>query len=147
MYPEYLVSKVMAAEELAREAARWRLKDDRVVMVHGLFDGLTAAEVSFIASASDEGHRVIAAVPADEAAPKAKQNARQRAMLLAALVMVDAVIIYNAPSPEAEVRLLQPEVLALVEGDPAAKKLTDAVNAYGGKVMLKALKEEWPAAK
>jgi rfaE bifunctional protein nucleotidyltransferase chain/domain len=115
-----------------------------------VFDLLHPGHVRYLRAARSEGDALIVAVNSDRSARGNKgpdrpvTPERERAELLAALACVDAVVIFDAPTPEAIIALIQPDVL--VKGaDWAADRIVgrDIVEARGGVVVRVPVETGW----
>lgn len=146
--PSSIDSRVVTYDQLAKLLAGWRLKDDIIVFTNGCFDVLHPGHVRYLEAASHLGHRLIIGLNSDASVTRLKGPGRpvnpaaDRAVLLAALHGVDAVVIFEEDTPEELIRLIRPNVLvkgADYTGKPVAG--ADFVKALGGKVELIALTE------
>jgi D-beta-D-heptose 7-phosphate kinase/D-beta-D-heptose 1-phosphate adenosyltransferase len=103
--------------DLVRERAAWRAAGCRVVLTNGCFDILHPGHVALLEAARREGDRLIVAINSDASVARLKGAGRpllpaaERAEALRALESVDAVMIYDEPTPIAVVRALRPDVL------------------------------------
>jgi rfaE bifunctional protein nucleotidyltransferase chain/domain len=147
---DVIKSKIYTAGTLQRQLAQWRLLNHRIVFTNGCFDILHQGHVDYLANASDHGTKLVVGVNSDDSvrrlgksASRPIQDEHSRAMIIASLHAVDAVIIFNEDTPYELIKMLQPE--ALVKGadydpnekDPSGKKYivgSDIVRANGGKV-------------
>ena len=120
---------------------RWRAGRRRVVFTNGCFDILHLGHVRYLAAARRLGNALVVGVNSDRSVRRLKgpgrplQPARDRAEILAALACVDAVTIFDAPTPEWLIRLVKPDVL-VKGGDWAKNKIVGGsfVESYGGRV-------------
>jgi D-beta-D-heptose 7-phosphate kinase/D-beta-D-heptose 1-phosphate adenosyltransferase len=112
------------------------------VFTNGVFDLVHPGHVTYLAAARAEGDVLIVAVNSDRSVRANKGPSRpilpehERAELLAALVVVDAVVIFDDETPAAIVAALQPDVL--VKGADWAHDAIvgrDTVEARGGRVV------------
>jgi rfaE bifunctional protein nucleotidyltransferase chain/domain len=115
----------MSAREkiLSREAVRRRLEEgrqrgERVVLANGCFDLLHVGHVRYLEGARREGDILVVGVNSDASTSRLKGPGRPvlseaaRAELVAALAMVDAVVIFAEPDVGALLRDLRPDVHA-----------------------------------
>jgi D-glycero-beta-D-manno-heptose 1-phosphate adenylyltransferase len=139
----------LTREQAAAWAQAQRDRGRRVVFTNGVFDLLHPGHVRYLQAARDCGDVLIVAVNSDRSARLlAKGPERpivpdaERAELLASLAMVDAVTIFDEPTPLEIVRAVQPDVLAK-GADWAAGTIVgaDTVEARGGRVERIALAE------
>jgi rfaE bifunctional protein nucleotidyltransferase chain/domain len=115
----------MSAREkiLSREAVRRRLEEgrqrgERVVLANGCFDLLHVGHVRYLEGARREGDILVVGVNSDASTSRLKGPGRPvlseaaRAELVAALAMVDAVVIFAESDVGALLRDLRPDVHA-----------------------------------
>ena len=128
------------------DAATWveaqRTAGRVVVFTNGVFDLVHPGHVTYLAAARAEGDALIVAVNSDRSVRANKGPSRpilpeqERAELLAALEVVDAVVVFDDETPAAIVEALQPDVL--VKGADWAHDAIvgrETVEARGGRVV------------
>jgi D-glycero-beta-D-manno-heptose 1-phosphate adenylyltransferase len=128
------------------DAATWveaqRASGRVVVFTNGVFDLVHPGHVTYLAAARAEGDVLIVAVNSDRSVRANKGPSRpilpehERAELLGALQVVDAVVVFDDETPAAIVEALQPDVL--VKGADWAHDAIvgrDTVEARGGRVV------------
>ena len=134
----------------AAVAARLRAEGRRVVFTNGVFDLLHPGHVRYLQAARAEGDALIVAVNSDRSVRGNKgpdrpvTPERERAELIAALACVDAVTIFDEPTPAAVIAAVQPDVL--VKGaDWAADAIVgrETVEARGGRVVRVTIEPGW----
>jgi len=122
--------------------AEWRAAGKTVVFTNGVFDILHPGHVRYLRAARAEGDALVVAVNSDRSTREIKGPDRpvnpedERAETVAALDMVDAVVVFDEPDPHRIISLLQPDVL--VKGaDWAANRIIgrEVVEARGGRVV------------
>ena len=133
-----LLSQADTAEYVARERSAGR----RIVFTNGVFDILHPGHVRYLQAARALGDLLIVGLNADASVRRNKGAARpinperERGETLAALACVDAVVVFGEDTPDAIIRLVQPDIL--VKGaDWAADQIVgrDIVEARGGRVV------------
>ncbi len=151
-----LKNRVMSEENLIRKVANWRLKNMKVVFSNGCFDLLHAGHVEYLTRASSYGARMIVAVNSDQSVSALKgpsrpiNNQETRALVVAGLHYVNAVVIFEDATPERLIKMIKPDIL--VKGadydaevtDKSDKKYivgSDIVKSYGGDVIALPLVE------
>ena len=144
------MSRVLSQPEAAAWAADLREQGGRVVFTNGVFDLLHPGHVRYLQAAREQGDALIVAVNSDRSVRgnKGKDRPivpeRERAEVLAALDCVNAVVVFDDPTPANIVRLIRPHVL--VKGaDWAADAIVgrDTVEALGGKVVRIPIEQGW----
>lgn len=140
----------LTSDECADLAARLRSGGRRVVFTNGVFDLLHPGHVRYLQAARAEGDALIVAINSDRSVRGNKGPGRpvtperERAERLAALACVDAVTIFDDPTPAAIIAAVQPDVL--VKGaDWAADAIVgrDTVEARGGRVVRVTIEPGW----
>lgn len=119
----------------------WRFFGKKVVFTNGCFDLLHLGHLDYLSKAADLGDIFIIGVNTDASVSRLKGPMRpvndqhSRTMLLAAFKFVDAVVLFDEPTPKALIDFIQPDVL--VKGnDYKAEDIVgyDTVTAKGGRV-------------
>jgi rfaE bifunctional protein nucleotidyltransferase chain/domain len=134
-------SRIVDRISLSKHVHRWRLLGKKIVFTNGCFDLLHRGHISLLAQAADLGDVLIVGVNSDDSVKKLKGPGRplvaahDRALLLAGLCFVDAVIIFEEETPYALIQMIQPDVL-VKGGDYAMHEIVgaDIVQARGGEV-------------
>ena len=135
-------ARVLTHDQAAAAIARWRAAGQTIVFTNGVFDILHPGHIRYLRAARAEGDKLIVAVNSDQSTRAIKGPGRpvnpesERAETLAALDMVDAVVVFDEPDPHQIITRLQPDVL--VKGaDWAADRIIgrDVVEARGGRVV------------
>ena len=135
--------KIYQLPQLIQEVTRWRLKNRRIVFTNGVFDILHEGHIASLSQAASQGDILIVGVNADASVKRLKGPTRPvnhetaRALILASLVMTDAVIIFEEDTPLELIKALMPDVL-VKGGDYTVEQIAGAkeVIANGGKVVL-----------
>jgi rfaE bifunctional protein nucleotidyltransferase chain/domain len=127
-----------------RHRLRWQGK--MVVFTNGVFDLLHVGHVRYLLEARKLGQVLFVGLNSDLSAQKLKGPGRplvpqaERAEILAALACVDYVIIFDEPTAERVVEVLQPDVYTKGGdyADTADQTLPEAsvVQSYGGRVVI-----------
>ncbi len=133
---------VLSIAEAASWVATQRAAGLVVVFTNGVFDLVHPGHVTYLEAARAEGDRLVVAVNSDRSVRANKGPSRpilpeeERAELLAALEVVDAVVVFDAETPAAIIEALQPDVL--VKGADWAHDAIvgrETVEARGGRVV------------
>jgi rfaE bifunctional protein nucleotidyltransferase chain/domain len=134
--------KILAGEELSRTLAFWRFKDFQVVFTNGCFDILHRGHIEYLAQAASLGDILIIGLNSDASVRRIKgesrpvQDEQTRALVLASLQFVSAVVLFHEDTPFNLISLVQPDIL--VKGaDYKPEEIIgyDIVTAKGGKVI------------
>ncbi len=135
--------KIYALPELKKELVRWRFLNKQISFTNGCFDILHAGHIASLSQAAMEADLLVVGLNSDESTRRLKGNGRpvnnqhNRALLLASLVMVDAVIVFDEDTPLDLINVVMPEVL-VKGGDYTIEQIVGAkeVIANGGKVVI-----------
>lgn len=139
---QQLGGKIMTSGELAFRLAMWRQDGLQVGFTNGCFDLLHLGHLRVINFAKAHCDRLIVALNSDSSIRRLKGENRpvkaqpDRALIIAALAAVDAVVIFDEDTPLDLIRRVQPDVL--VKGaDHAPSEIVGAaeVLAGGGRVL------------
>lgn len=134
--------KICDIEELKRRLAQWRVKSDHIVFTNGCFDILHVGHLHTLKTSIQLGDKLIVGLNSDASVSRLKGKERpivnqlDRSEMLAALEMVDAVIIFEDDTPEELIQLIKPDVLCK-GGDWSIENIVggDFVKSYGGRVV------------
>ena len=112
--------KILAHQQLPDVLATWRAQGRRVVFTNGCFDLLHLGHVDYLEHARHLGDALVVGLNTDASVGRLKpgrpiQDEVARARILASLAFVDAVVLFDEPTPLALIELVQPDVL--VKGD------------------------------
>lgn len=109
--------KIFNAEQLKLQLKRWELLSKRTVFTNGVFDILHQGHIQILSEAATYADILIVGVNSDSSVKRIKGNSRpinteaSRALILSALVMVDAVIIFEEDTPLELIKFIKPNVL------------------------------------
>ncbi len=138
--------KILTQQELVARRQQWRAAGKCVVFTNGCFDLLHPGHVRMLERAralAPEGSTVlVVGVNSDRSLRALKGSGRplvserERAEIVAALACVDAVTVFDEPTPRALIRALLPDVLAK-GGDWEPDEIVGRaeVEAAGGQVV------------
>lgn len=108
--------KLLTADSLPKWRAALRRGQRRLVVTNGCFDLLHVGHVTYLEAARNLGDVLLVGLNGDESVRQLKGSARpmnvqeDRAMVLAALQSVDAVMIFHETTAAAFLALAQPDV-------------------------------------
>ncbi|MEJ7769247.1 MAG: D-glycero-beta-D-manno-heptose 1-phosphate adenylyltransferase [Chitinophagaceae bacterium] len=128
---------------LVQQMARWEFLGKKTVFTNGCFDILHQGHIFSLSSAAKEADILIVGVNADLSVKKLKGADRPvndqaaRSLILASLVMVDAVVIFEEDTPFELISAILPNVL-VKGGDYTLEQIVGAkeVMANGGRVVI-----------
>jgi D-beta-D-heptose 7-phosphate kinase / D-beta-D-heptose 1-phosphate adenosyltransferase len=144
----YGEDRVLIQGELGHRVALWKANHERVVFTNGCFDLLHIGHITLLEQARRFGDRLIVAINSDASVSKLKGPGRpivgqtERARVLAALAAVDAVVVFDEPTPLEVIVAAHPDVL-VKGGDYNAGTIVGAkeVTSWGGEVKIVPLVE------
>jgi rfaE bifunctional protein nucleotidyltransferase chain/domain len=137
-----LSGRILSLHEAILQFGREKRNGRRVVFTNGCFDLLHPGHIETLEQARSLGEVLIVGVNSDRGVREMKGAGRpivpeqERAELLAALECVDAVVIFDEPTPREIVAALLPDVL-VKGGDWASERIVgrEEVEAAGGRVV------------
>jgi rfaE bifunctional protein nucleotidyltransferase chain/domain len=136
--------KILSLDELLARYARPRV--EVVVFTNGCFDLLHRGHVEYLAAARARGDALVVGLNTDASVRRLKGPGRpvneqeDRAVVLASLAAVDAVVLFGEDTPLRVIEALLPDVL-VKGGDYRAEEVVGgpAVRAAGGEVVIEPL--------
>lgn len=140
--------KIISREQAVQQAAQWKTLGKKVAFTNGVFDILHPGHIFSLSEAAKEGDYLIVGLNADASVKRLKGDSRPvnnqdaRAILLAALLMVDAVVIFEEDTPLELIKALLPDVI-VKGGDYTPEQVAGGkeVIAAGGKVVINPILE------
>lgn len=135
--------KIKTIENLNKALAHDRLKSNTIVFTNGCFDLLHLGHLEVIRKSKSFGDKLIIGLNTDASVKRLKgekrpiQNEDTRAAVLAALTLVDYVILFDEDTPLQLITDIQPDVL-VKGGDYTIDQIVgaDFVLGYGGEVKI-----------
>jgi rfaE bifunctional protein nucleotidyltransferase chain/domain len=142
-YPWSVPDKLKSLHELQQAISRAKDRGKTIVFTNGCFDILHRGHLHVLRAAKALGDVLIVAVNSDRSVRQIKGASRPvisetgRAELIAALEMVDYVILFDQADPYHLIATLQPDVLAK-GGDYGRETVVgaDLIEGRGGKVVV-----------
>lgn len=117
MYYRIMPSKLFSQEETRQKVRNWQKDGKTVVFTNGCFDILHAGHVRYLAAARGLGDVLVVGLNSDASIRRIKGPNRpvccqeDRAEVLGALAVVDAVTLFEDDTPENLIGTLLPDVL------------------------------------
>lgn len=114
---ETLLNKITDAASLKRKIAAWKFQGMKVVFTNGVFDLLHTGHITYLTKAAALGERLILGLNTDASVRRLKGPERpvndenSRALLLASLFFVDAVVLFDDDTPLQLITDLMPDIL------------------------------------
>jgi D-beta-D-heptose 7-phosphate kinase/D-beta-D-heptose 1-phosphate adenosyltransferase len=146
--------KVLDLDPLLARTSAWRSAGQRIVFTNGCFDLLHIGHITMLEAARREGDRLVVAINSDASVHGLKGQSRpvvgerERARILAALAVVDAVVVFDDPTPLRLVEALRPDVI-VKGGDYSEDNIVGAkeVRSWGGRVKIVPIVEGFSTTK
>jgi len=137
-----MIEKILSRAAMLDERERLRAAGRRLVFTNGVFDLLHVGHVRYLTQARTLGDALVVAINSDRAVRELKGADRpvfdeaERAEILAALRVVDYVVVFDDISPRSLIGELLPDVL-VKGGDYDLDQIhgREEVEAAGGKVI------------
>ncbi|PYU36209.1 MAG: D-glycero-beta-D-manno-heptose 1-phosphate adenylyltransferase [Acidobacteria bacterium] len=111
-------AKILSRDSAIERIAEHRRRGQRIVLANGCFDLLHVSHVRYLEGARREGDVLVVGINSDASERLLKGDGRPilpaqaRAALVAALAVVDYVVIFDEPNVEALLTALRPHVHA-----------------------------------
>ena len=140
-YLQFNRQKIIDRDRLGNVLAYWRFKGFRIVFTNGCFDILHLGHVDYLSKARSLGDVLIIGLNTDGSVRRLKgenrpvNNQEARAQLLAALDVVDAIVLFDEDTPYSLITDVKPDIL--VKGSdykPHEIVGADVVLKSGGKI-------------
>ena len=139
---EHIRKKIITLEQASALFPDSFMANNRMVFTNGCFDLLHRGHVYYLARARELGDLLVVGLNSDASVSRLKgpdrplNNQQSRAEVLAALAMVDHLIIFNEDTPLRLIRELKPHVL-VKGGDYRKEEIVgyEEVRSRGGKVV------------
>ena len=142
-YLNTIKSKIYSIEGLKAQVDSWKESGKKVVFTNGCFDIVHRGHIEVLARTADLGNRLIIGLNSDQSIQALKgknrpiENEDSRAILLASLSFVDAVVLFSEETPMNLISSINPDILAK-GGDYEIETIVGhkIVQNNGGKVVL-----------
>ena len=138
-----IAKKIMTLQEAKAMIAAWRVLGKTVSFTNGCFDILHPGHIFSLGQAAKEADYLVVGLNSDASVKRLKgperpiNNTESRAIIIANLVLVDAVVVFEEDTPFELISELLPDVL-VKGGDYTLEQIVGAkeVIAAGGKVII-----------
>ncbi len=143
-----LQQKILPPDTARDICENWRRDGLTIGFTNGCFDIMHAGHISLLGDAKKRCDKLVVALNTDASVRALKGPTRpvnaemDRAQILAALGMVDAVVLFDDDTPLALLELLRPDIL-MKGADYTREQVVgyELVESYGGRVELLPLKD------
>ena len=146
--------KIFLLSDLLPIIKQWQNDNQKVVFTNGCFDIVHLGHIDYLEKAQKLGQKLILGLNTDASVRRLKGDLRPvvneyaRSRMMAAFAFVDAVVLFDEPTPKEMIEIICPDIL--VKGDDYAIQNivgADFVLANGGKVETIALVEGYSTSK
>lgn len=135
--------KIYLLEGLTKQLNAWKKAKEKIVFTNGCFDIVHRGHIEVLARTADLGGKLIIGLNSDSSIKKIKGENRpiigeeSRALLLASLSFVDAVVLFSEETPINLIKTILPNILAK-GGDYDVNSIVgnEIVQNNGGEVVL-----------
>lgn len=142
-YTPAVEQKVFSTADLHKQVRRWKLLQKKIVFTNGCFDILHKGHLEILSKAAALGDVLVVGVNADSSVRKLKGDSRPvndesfRASMLASLLLIDGVVIFEEDTPLRLIRDIEPDVL-VKGGDYTIEQIVGAEDTIknGGEVVI-----------
>jgi len=113
-----IINKICTLSNLKTKVEKWKEKGEKVVFTNGCFDLVHRGHIEVLAKTADLGNRLIIGLNSDESIRELKGENRpiidenSRAILLASLQFVDAIVFFTDETPITLIETIVPNILA-----------------------------------
>lgn len=141
-------NKIFTLPALIQRVKGWRITGKTVAFTNGVFDLLHEGHIYSLSMAAKEADYLIIGLNADSSVKRLKgesrpiHNQQSRSLILASLLIVDAVVVFEEDTPHNLITSLLPDVL-VKGGDYTIDTIVGAkeVIANGGRVVVNGIAE------
>lgn len=115
---EFIQSKIKSEVDFDRTLALWRFENRRIAFTNGCFDLLHPGHIEYLFKVAQECDILIVGLNTDASVKRLKgadrpiTDEKSRAIVLAGLECVDAVVLFDQDTPLDLIRKIKPNLLA-----------------------------------
>lgn len=139
-----LRSKIFQREQLVKQINTWKFLNRSIVFTNGCFDILHQGHIDYLMKAADLGTKLVVGINTDDSVKRLNkgknrpiQDEETRAMIMASLFFVDAVVLFSEDTPFELIKAVEPDVL-VKGGDYTTETIvgSEIVKAKGGETVI-----------
>lgn len=114
-------AKILSRQQAIEQVEQWHRDGLKVVFTNGCFDIVHLGHIDYLEKARHLGDKLILGLNTDASVSRIKGplrpvvNEQARARLMAALEFIDAVTLFDEPTPKELIEAVRPDIL--VKGD------------------------------
>jgi D-beta-D-heptose 7-phosphate kinase/D-beta-D-heptose 1-phosphate adenosyltransferase len=140
---EIIPQRIFTSSAIIQRVTQLRVHDKKIVFTNGVFDILHKGHIFSLSQAAAEADFLIVGLNSDASVKRLKgetrpvNNEESRALILASLIMVDAVVVFEEDTPLELIKSIMPDVL-VKGGDYTIEQIAGAkeVIANGGRIVI-----------
>ncbi len=140
--------RIYTIDNLQQQVRRWHLTNKTIAFTNGVFDILHEGHIKILSEAAYLADVLVVGINSDASVKRLKGSSRpvngqhSRSLIMASLIMVDAVVIFEEDTPLEVIKVIMPDVL-IKGGDYNLNTIVGAkeVMANGGRVEIVSLEE------
>lgn len=134
-------NKIYSLENLKKQVETWQSEGNKIVFTNGCFDIVHLGHIDYLEKARNLGNKLVLGLNTDDSVKRLKGETRPvvneyaRSRMMAAFEFVDAVVLFDEPTPKELIEAVKPNIL--VKGDDYTVETivgADYVIANGGEV-------------
>ena len=141
--PQIISQKIFDRPGLIHQVNRWRVLSKTIAFTNGVFDILHQGHIASLSDAAREADFLVVGLNSDSSTKRLKGPGRPindqhaRSIVMAALLMVDAVTPFDEDTPLELINAIRPDVL-VKGGDYTLEQIVGAkeVLSWGGRVVI-----------
>jgi D-beta-D-heptose 7-phosphate kinase/D-beta-D-heptose 1-phosphate adenosyltransferase len=145
---DLIPQKIVTREQLIYKVAQWKAIGKKIVFTNGVFDIIHSGHIASLSQAAAEADFLVVGLNTDASVKRLKGDSRpinnqeSRALIMAAMVMVDAVVLFDEDTPLELITVVMPDVI-VKGGDYTIEQIVGAkeVIANGGRVVINPIVE------
>jgi D-glycero-beta-D-manno-heptose 1-phosphate adenylyltransferase len=145
---DLIPSKILSLKDAGFRIAQWRLLSKSISFTNGVFDILHEGHIFSLSEAAKPADFLVVGLNSDASVKRLKgenrpvNNQQSRALVLASLLMVDMVVIFEEDTPRELITQLMPDII-VKGGDYTINQVAGGkeVIANGGKVIINPILE------
>jgi rfaE bifunctional protein nucleotidyltransferase chain/domain len=140
---DFISGRIFSRLEIIQKISQWKVLDKKIAFTNGVFDIIHKGHIFSLSQAAAEADYLIVGLNSDASVKRLKgqnrpvNNEESRALVLASLIIVDAVVIFEEDTPLELINIIMPDVL-VKGGDYTIEQIAGAkeVIANGGRVII-----------
>ena len=147
---DLILTKIVSKKQIVQSVADWRAAGKTIAFTNGVFDILHHGHIVSLIAAAREADILIVGLNADVSVKRLKgetrpiNNNEARSIVLAALQMVNAVVLFEEDTPLELIKSIMPDVI-IKGGDYSVDQNARAkeVIANGGRIVINPILERF----